>query len=135
MTGHERFRERLAGFHAGCSRGRAEDQVALAGEAIGKAQAQRQLRSDDGEIDLFPLDDVNEIIRAGHVRTNETGNRLDTGISRRTEDFSDVALGSKPASQGMLARTGTDNQNSHRVNNLEAKIGLHRAGPRWGVFR
>jgi hypothetical protein len=109
--------------------------VALAGEAIGKPQAQRQLRSHDGEIDLFPLDDVNEIIRAGQVRVNETGNRLDTGISGRTEDFPDVALGSKPARQGMLARAGTDNKNSHRVNKLAAKMGLHEAGPRWGVFR
>ena len=135
MTSHERFREGLAGFQAGRSRGRAEDQVALAGEAIGKPQAQRQLRSHDDEIDLFPLDDVNEIIRVGQIRVNETGNRLDPRISWRTEDFPDVAFGSKPAREGMLARAGTDNQNSHRVNNLEAKMGLHGAGPGWGVFR
>ncbi len=102
------------------------------GEAIGKPQAQRQLRSHDDEIDLFPLDDVNEIIRAGQIRVNETGNRLDARISWRAEDFPDVAFGSKPAREGMLARAGTDDQNSHRVNNLEAKMGLHGAGPAAG---
>ena len=42
---HERFRERLAGFEAGGGSGRAEDEPATLGEAIGKAQAQRQLRA------------------------------------------------------------------------------------------
>ena len=52
---HERLRERLARFEACGGRGRTEEQPSVCREAIGDAKAQRQLGTDDGEVDLFAI--------------------------------------------------------------------------------
>jgi hypothetical protein len=73
VTSHERFRKRLAGLETCRGSGWSENEPTTLGEAIRKAQAQRQFRADDGEIDLLALDNVDQIIGAGRIRGDEAG--------------------------------------------------------------
>jgi hypothetical protein len=50
---HECLRERLARFEACRALRRSEQQTAIGCERVGDADAQRQFRSDDREIDPF----------------------------------------------------------------------------------
>ena len=114
MARHERFRERLARFEPRGRGGRSEEQPAVVGEAIGDAEAQRQLGADDGEVDLLAFGERSERRRGrsesiGTVRAR----RGDPGISGRADDVADVAVARQPGDQRVLARAAADDQNSH----------------------
>ena len=111
---HERLRERLARLEPRRGRGRTEQQPAVGREAIGDAEAQRQLGADDGEVDLLAL---GERERGRRDRSRSTGSGArepgDSGIAGRGDDLADVALGGQPGDQRVLARAAADNENSH----------------------
>ena len=84
---HERLRERLARFEPRRGRRRTEEQPACRREAIGDAEAQRQLGPDDGEVDLLA---IGERERAPPGRSRSTGSGAararNPGIAGRADD-------------------------------------------------
>ena len=78
VTRHERLCERLARFEARGRGHRAEQQAAVVGEAIGNAQTQRELGSDDGEVDLFAFSERARGFRIGQVDRHGAGQLGDT---------------------------------------------------------
>ena len=110
---HERLRERLARFQAGRSGGRAEQQPPVGRESIGDAQAQRQLRTDHGEVDLLTLGERERGVGIGWIDRDDAREPGDAGVPGRGHDFADVAIGGKPGDQRVLARAAAENKNSH----------------------
>ena len=92
MTRHERFRERLAGFEACGIGGRAKQQAARRLKNIAKADAQRLLGSDDGEIDLFAVGEGENGVRVRDIAGNRSGDPCNAGISGRAHQFADVPV-------------------------------------------
>src|SRR5439155_5062393 len=115
---HERFRERLARLEARRRGARPEEQPAVARKAIGDAEAQRQLRADEREIDLLAFGqrgergDVADIDRR---RARETRN---SGGARRGQALAGIAGGGKPRNERGLARAAADGENPHYRNYL-----------------
>ena len=85
---------------------------------IGDAEAQRQLRSDDGEVDLLARGKLQETRGVGKVSVHGAAERRHAGISGSADDLAPLALGKQAGSQRVLARTAAENQNSHDVKGL-----------------
>jgi hypothetical protein len=103
---------------AGNRRGRfrrTEDQPLVRPESIDNAAAQRQLGTDDREIDRFARGEIDERIGIRDVRPHASRERRDAGVARRAHDFGNLALARKAPRQGMFASTAADDKNSHRI--------------------
>ena len=96
------------------------------GESIGDAEAQRQLRTDDGEVDLLALGERERARRDREMSTgNGPGERGDAGIARGADELADVAIGGEPGDERVLARAAADDENSHVMNDLRGDGRLH----------
>ena len=111
---HERLRECLARFEPRGRGGRSEEQPAFGRESIGDAEAQRQLGTDDGEVDLLAIGERQSARRDRRDRrTPMRASRAIPGISGRGDDLADVAIGGETGDQRVLARAAAENENSH----------------------
>jgi hypothetical protein len=135
MASHERLGEGLAGFETRRGSGRSEQQSAIVDETVGDAQAERQLRPDDGEVDLFSFGERPRRVRIVQVDWGGTGELSDTRISGGGDNFANVSFGGQADHQGVLARTAAENKNSHLINELLRLIGLHEGMQTRGLFR
>jgi hypothetical protein len=112
------FREGLAGFQLCRSSGWSEQQSAVVRETIGDSQAEREFRSDDGEIDLFAFSERAGGLGIGQVDRHGAGQPGDAGISRRSQDVAAISLRCQPGDECVLARAAAEDQNSHGMNQL-----------------
>ena len=85
-----------------------------AANSVGNAEAQRQFRSDDGEVDLFAVGQVEDRRRVRDVAGNRPGDSRDAGISGCADQFADVPIGGQPGNEGMFPGAAADHENSHR---------------------
>ena len=83
--------------------GRSEEQPARRGEPVGDAEAQRQLGSDDGEVDLFALGEGENCVRVRDVAGNRSGDPRDAGIPGRADELADVPISGEPGDERMFA--------------------------------
>ena len=124
---HEGFRKRLAGLEPGGGGGRPEQQSTFRGKAIGHAEAEGELRSDDGEVDVFAVRQVGDGVEVGEVDGKGARKTGDAGITRGADQFADVAVGCETGDEGVLARAATKNKNSHCLNGLRRATRLTSA--------
>src|SRR5262249_28718936 len=110
--------------------GRAEDRVARVGESIDDAETQRQLGSDNREIDLLALDEAQQEIDVGRVDGDGVRQRADTGVSGRAHEGTGLEIAGQTRDECVLARTAPDNQNPHRWNGLGISLTLTGIAPR-----
>src|SRR5438034_383494 len=129
-----RLREGFARLEPRRRRRWAEQQLAAHSEKIRDTEAQRQLRADDGEVDLFAVGDLDERIEIGQIGWNRAGNPRDSRVSWDADELADVALGRQPGGQGVLSRAAAKNQNPHCLNDLERALALHTHGRRPGTI-
>ena len=88
------------------------------GESIGNAQTQRELRPDNGEVDLFSFSERPRGFRVGQVDRHGAGKLGHTRVSGGGDDLADVAFRGQPGDQCVLARAAAENENSHRMSDL-----------------
>jgi hypothetical protein len=82
-------------------------------EQVDDAAIERQLGTDDGEIDAFASREREERVRFGGADVDHPSGARNAGVARRTEDFGDVALLGKLPDERMLARAAPDDKYSH----------------------
>ena len=114
---------------------RPEQQPTVVRKAIRDAQAERELRSDDGEVDLFAGREGRNGIEISGVDGNCPDEPRNARISRCGDQVGGVDFVCKTRDEGVLARAATENQNSHCVNDLRGWIGGRGRTTRTGVFR
>ena len=83
---HEFLREHFARLEPRGALRRTEQQIAFGCEHVGDAAAERQLRADDREIDLFASGDLGDGMRISGIDGNAPRYAADAGISRRAND-------------------------------------------------
>jgi hypothetical protein len=110
---HEGFRERLARFEARGGGRWPKQQPAGAGECVGDAEAQRELRADDSEVDLFVVGQREQGGRVRQVARDDARQLRNAWIAGGTHELADVAVARQPRDERMLAGAGTDHENSH----------------------
>ena len=117
VPGHERLGEGLAGFEA-CRRGRrAEQKPSVGREPVGDADAERELRPDDRQVDSFPRRKLGNCRRIGQADGMDGRNLGNPRISRGTE-HRHAGIGSQAGDQRVLTPTATKYQNSHFFSDL-----------------
>ena len=92
MAFHERFRERLARLERCGSARRADDRSSCLREQVRDAETQRQLRTDDREIDILRFCDHKKLRRLREVRVDALGDGGDARVSRRAKHGGNVAF-------------------------------------------
>ena len=85
------------------------------GKDVGDASAERQFRTDDGEVDLLPTRDRLDGMRIGRIDRNTACQAADSGVSRRADDLGHVAFGRQFPNQGVFAPPVSDDQNSRET--------------------
>ena len=113
MPRHECLREGLAGFQPGRSGRRSEEQPAVGRESIRDPQAQRELRTDDGQVDLLAIRERKRGVGIGWIDRHDAGEPGNSGVPGRGDDFTDVPIGGQPGDQRVFARAAAEDENSH----------------------
>src|SRR5262249_18643338 len=92
MPRHERLREHLARLELCCRATWAEDAKAVRCEEIDDAAIERQLGTDDSEIDPLMSREREECLYVGRADIDHARKLRDAGVARRTHDLADVAF-------------------------------------------
>jgi hypothetical protein len=92
----------------------AEEQTAAGGKAIGDAPAQRELGTDDSEVDLLAVGQREERVRIGEVCGGDSGDQRDARIAGRADDFGDVALSGQTRDERVFARAAPEHEDPQR---------------------
>ena len=125
---HERFRERFARFEPGCRCRRPEEPPARRRKAVGDAQAQRQFRTDDCQVDVFALGERQRARRVGSDRLDRSRDqRAIPGFPGAQTTLGDAGFGGQPTDQRVLARAAAEDENLHCLNELWRVPALHTA--------
>src|SRR5262249_10153726 len=125
----------VARVEAGGSSRRAEQQPALGSKPIGDPETQRELRSDDGEIDLLAIGERDHGVDVRGIDWNRARKATNSGIARGGDELADVAVAGQAGHERVLARAATENKNSHRMNRLWREWRLHAPAGRARLFR
>ena len=135
MASHERLGKGLARFEP---RGRlawTENEPAGARESIDDAEAERQLRPDDGDVDGFACGEIDELLRIAQIRGMDGPERGHSGVAGGADDRPGMALAGQAGGKRVLAGTAAEDQNSHDMKRLQS-VERNLAGPRGpGRFR
>ena len=119
---HELLGEHLARLETRGALRRAEQEIAFGGEHVGDAAAQRQLGSDDREIDLFAAGDRGDRVGVGRIDRDASRHAADPGVSGRAHDVRHGALGRQFPHQRVFAPAVADDQNSRGTHVLCSKL-------------
>jgi len=110
---HELLGEHLAPLDLGGALRGAEDGEAAGGELVGEAEGERQLRPDDGQVDLHLESEVGQPVDLLGRQRHEVGDLADPRVAGGAVEVAQQgALAQFPA-QGVLARTAPDDQDFH----------------------
>jgi hypothetical protein len=82
-------------------------------EFVDDAEGERELGTDDGQVDLELLGEIGELDDVGHPDRDAVGHFRDARIPRRGVDLPDHGGLLELPAQRVLPRTLTDHQNSH----------------------
>ena len=82
-------------------------------EQIHDAAAERNFRTDDGQIDLLALRDGEQIVRFTGISRHAARDRCDAGVAGRTDDPGDAALARQLPRKRMLPGATADDENLH----------------------
>jgi hypothetical protein len=121
MPLHERLRERFAGLETGGRSGGTKEPEAGGLEAIGDAQAQRKLGTDDREIDVFARSQCDEFADVLNIRRNRADKARNPRIPGRANDTLWAKFGCQTRHKRVLARTAAENENPHWLSELGRK--------------
>jgi hypothetical protein len=113
VAGHERLRERLARFERGRRLRRAEDQPPVFMKPIDDTATERQLGTDDREVDRFARGECDERVGIRGVGTHDPCERRDARVAWRAHDLGDGALTREAPDQRMFAPAAADDQDLH----------------------
>ena len=86
----------------------------LGREPIGDAAAERRFGADDGQVDAFAIDERERRRRCRVASTGAIGDVAgDAGVAGRADDVVDAGFVAELPGQGVLARAGAEDENSH----------------------
>ena len=110
---HEILGERLARLELRRALRGTEHPPALGLESIGQPVAERRFRADDRQIDLRTLDEPNHRLGVQYVDWFGGNGARDAGVARRANHVADAGFIGELPGQGVLARAGAQNTDSH----------------------
>ena len=101
-------------------------------ETVDQPEAQRQFGADDGEVDALVSGQCGETLDVSHRSINGAGMLSDSRVSWHGQESSDPGITREAAHQGVFARPGSDDKNSHVMSMLEglAELRFGNAGER-----
>src|SRR6185369_13860499 len=103
-------------------------------EPIDDAAIERQLRSDDGEIDRVALGKRQQQFRIARIDRRELGHRRDAGVARRAEERGHAGLARELPGEGVLAPAATRHQHPHERPNSFIRIELRELILNWKPY-
>ena len=118
---HEGLGERFARLESRGRRSRADDQSSFGRKSIDDAEAERNLRTNDRQVDAFLTGKIDERRDAFASRRITSRHSRDPGnprIPRHAEEIRDPGVGQKTPRQRVFARTASDHENSHTQKEL-----------------
>jgi hypothetical protein len=113
MPFHEDFRKRLARFERSGGLCRSNDCPSVGRKAIDDANAERQLRTYDGEIDRLARRDIQERAGVRYFSVHASRVRRDTGVSRGADHVVHGAFAGQSPYERMFAGAAANNEDSH----------------------
>ena len=98
-------------------------------KTIDDPRTERQLRTDDGEIDRGVGGERDKTIEVAGADIVCAGDSGDPRIARDADELAAVSRGGQGGEQRMLPRAATDDENPHYLNNLRAERGSNGRRP------
>ena len=117
---HDAFGEGFAAFEGGCGPVRTEYRDAPGAQRIGDPGDERRLRPHHDELDAVEVRVVRDLLGVGRVERNHRHIPGDAGIAWRRHDVVARLLAEQRGDDGVLAGTGTEDQNLHPVRLADA---------------
>ncbi len=112
VPGHELFRERLAALELGCGTGGTKDAKAAGPKQVDNAATERELGTDDGQIDREINGRVGERVDVIDADWDERCLRRDPVVAGRANDLR-VLFAREFPRECMLSATTADNEHLH----------------------
>jgi hypothetical protein len=113
VPGHERFREDLAALELGGGTRGTEDAQAARREQIRDAAIERQLGSDDGEVDVLAGGECGERLRVARAHVGQAGHLRNARVARSADDFAHARLGPELPRERVFAAARSDHEHFH----------------------
>ena len=113
VTLHELLRERLARFEGCGSRGGTDNLLTNGREHVDDAAAERQLWSDNRQIDSFVASDAEKLVEIACINGHAARDRIDAWVPGRAEERGYCTLAGQLPRKRMFARPGADDQDLH----------------------
>ena len=94
-----------------------------AAKQVGDAAVERQLGSDDGEIDALALGELRRAPSTSPAWTGtQPGDSGDAGVARRAQDLRHAGFARELPGEGMLAAAAADDEDFHASRSAEAQL-------------
>ena len=103
---------------------RADDGEPGFAESVGHTPFESGLRTDDGEIDTFPLGQIDGLGRVGEVESLAPAEPGHARVAGRRQHAGDVRIAAEAPRDGVLAGAGAEDEEAHRRKILSYRAGV-----------